>query len=92
MRIIGRIPHPLMQISVFATDGRFPVQFELGGQAQIYRFRQSEQLRGLDDLRSLLDDDFLREVLVQFTAMQRMQARLLPGAEADAAADFPEII
>ena len=77
MRIIGRIPHPSMQISVFSNDGRFPVQFELSGQSQIYRFRQSETLKGLDDIKKLVDGAFADDVMRQFGAMKKIQSAVL---------------
>lgn len=77
MRIIGRIPHPSMQISVFSNDGRFPVQFELSGQSQIYRFRQSETLKGLADIKELVDGEFADEVMRQFGEMKKIQSAVL---------------
>lgn len=70
MRILGRIPHPILQITVFGNDGRFPVQFELGGLTQIYRFRQSERLRNLADVRQLVNDDLTAAVITQFSHMR----------------------
>ncbi len=66
-----------MQISVFSNDGRFPVQFELSGQSQIYRFRHSEQLKGLSDVKALIDDEFVAGVFQQFIAMQALQSKLV---------------
>jgi len=77
MRIIGRIPHPSMQISVFSNDGRFRIQFELSGQSQIYRFRQSETLRGLDDIKKLVDKEFTSSVMKQFGEMKKIQSAVL---------------
>ncbi|MEL7163219.1 MAG: hypothetical protein AAFN92_20850 [Bacteroidota bacterium] len=95
MRIIGRIPHPLMQITVFANDGRFPVQFELDGRSQIYRFRQQETLAGLNDVQRIVDATFQSAVLEQFASMRAIQEGVmerhfaLPDADAS---DLPEII
>lgn len=66
-----------MLISVFSNDGRFPVQFELSGQSQIYRFRHSENLKGLPDVKALIDDAFIAGVLRQFNAMQALQSDLI---------------
>lgn len=94
MRIIGRIPHPILQITVFSTEGRFPVQFELDGQTQIYRFRQGENLKGLSDIKAIVDQVFLKAVLATFRQMHTTQAavnrRLQPRP--DATDDLPEII
>lgn len=77
MRIIGRIPHPTLQITVFANDGRFPVQFETGGLSQIYRFRQSDQLKSLSDVQKLVDKDLINTVLDQFSVMRAAHSRAL---------------
>lgn len=95
MRIIGRIPHPSMQISVFSNDGRFPVQFELSGQSQIYRFRQSDTIKGLDDIKKLVDSDFTNCVMQQFRAMKRIQSEVFerhtPPLSTDDSDSLPDI-
>jgi len=94
MRILCRLPHPILQITVFSNDGRFPVQFELSGQTQIYRFRQDERLKSLDDVRRLIDPVFVEGVLRQFSTMQELQSKLIDRhrpAE-DAFSDLPDII
>lgn len=96
MRSIGRIDHPSLQITVFSNDDRFPVQFETGGLTQVYRFRRSEQLRHLGDIRALLDAPFLAAVEAQFRSMERERARLLaglrPATGAEPDGDLPVIL
>lgn len=96
MRILGRIPHPTMQITVFSNDGRFPVQFELAGLSQIYRFRQSESLRSLADVEKLVDSELMANVLEQFSTMRVAHSRALntfapPAAPTDTDG-LPDII
>jgi hypothetical protein len=96
MRIIGRIPHPTMQISVFSNDNRFPVQFELGGLSQTYRFQRTDQLRGLEDLTKLVNQDLITTVLAQFSVMRAAHSLALntfapPEAPQDTD-DLPDII
>ena len=62
MRIIGRLPHPQLQITVFSNDGRFPVQFEYRGQTQQYRFRQGPGMANLGDVKKVVDAAFIAEV------------------------------
>lgn len=66
-----------MQISVFANDGRFPVQFELAGLSQIYRFRQSDDLRGLEDITRLIAGEFTERVMEQFSVMITLRKEVL---------------
>lgn len=96
MRIIGRIPHPSLQITVFATDGRFPVQFETDGLSQIYRFRQSDQLKSLADVVKLVNKELIDTVLNQFSVMRAAHSRALntfapPEAQTDTDG-LPDII
>ncbi|THH34979.1 hypothetical protein [Neolewinella litorea] len=95
MRIIGRLPDPRMQITVFENDGRYPVQFELGGVTQIYRFRKGERLSNMGHLRTYVDEAFRAAVLQQFEQMQRIQAEVLRRIDPPAADDadaLPSII
>ena len=77
MRIIGRLPHPQLQITVFSNDGRFPVQFEYRGQTQQYRFRQGPGMANLADVRRVVDAEFMAEVLRLFQHMQSAHARVV---------------
>ena len=96
MRIIGRLPDPRMQITVFENDGRFPVQFELGGVTQVYRFRKGEGLQHFGHVESLVDESFRTGVMEQFHAMHRIHAavnaRLGDSAADDPHGDLPDII
>ncbi|NJC24633.1 hypothetical protein [Neolewinella antarctica] len=93
MRIIGRLPHPEMQITVFSNDGRFPVQFELLGQTQQYRFRHAPELKNLGDIARIVDEQFKAEVLATFKHMRATQARVVEQHLTPPPADeLPEII
>lgn len=95
MRILGRLEHPAMQITVFENDGRFPVQFEFGGLRQTFRFRKSAKLTNFGDVKQLLDATFQEQVLEHFRPMQRMQSELLdrhPQGEQSATDELPDII
>ena len=93
MRIIGRLPHRDMQITVFSNDGRFPVQFVQGALTQQYRFRHGPRLRNLADVDALIDDAFKAEVLATFRSMRATHERALAGhREAAPDDDLPNII
>lgn len=70
MRIIGRLPDPQLQISVFENDGRFIVQFEHGGLTQQYRFRKAEGLTHLGHVEAMVGTDFRNAVRETFAAMR----------------------
>lgn len=95
MRIIGRLPHPQLQITVFSNDGRFPVQFEYRGQTQQYRFRQGPEMANFGDVKRVIDAEFVAEVLRLFQQMQTAQARLVRtylSEEGPAENELPNII
>lgn len=93
MRIIGRLPHPQMQITVFSNDGRFPVQFELLGHSQQYRFRHGPTLKNLGDIEKIIDDRFKSEVLTIFESMRNTQTRVVKDHLTKTSSDdLPEII
>ena len=92
MRIIGRLPHPEMMITVFSNDGRFPVQFELQGQTQQYRFRHGPEMRNLADVRRIVDDRFVADVLAIFREMRQAQARVNASHFAPPEDELPDIL
>lgn len=93
MRIIGRLPHPQMQITVFSNDGRFPVQFELLGQTQQYRFRHGPALKNLGDIEQIIDDRFKEEVMAIFSDMRSTQTRVVKDHLSEVPTDdLPDII
>lgn len=95
MRIVGRLPDPHMQITVFENDGRFPVQFEQAGLTQIYRFHKSDALPKWSLLKTYVDDDFRRAVLAEFERMRTLHQTLLHRLEpppTDTVEGLPSII
>jgi hypothetical protein len=77
MRIIGYIEHPILKISIFKMEHKFAVQFESGFAAQIYKFRQEEQLQHLKDIQNLIDDAFIKKVESLLQVMHQERADLL---------------
>ncbi len=83
-----------MQITIFENDGRFPVQFELGGLTQTYRFRKGARLSNIGHLREYVDDAFRESVYRQFSVMRgihtEVEQRIQPPE--DPLDALPEII
>ena len=101
MRIIGRLPDPQLQISVFENDGRFIVQFEHGGLTQQYRFRKGDGLNHLGHIEAMVGTDFRNGVRETFGAMRtthttalrtRDRARTGDDANDGTPDDLPTII
>lgn len=93
MRIIGEIAHPTLKITAFKHDGKLSVKFEVGLMEQLFKFRESEQLKEFPDLERLVDAKFIEDVLAHFKLMHQSRERAMEGffqqLEED---DFPVIV
>lgn len=85
MRIIGQIEHPTLKITVFKMDNKLSVKFETGLYEQTFKFRESEELRGFEDMQKVVDQPFINFVLDEFSRMHRAKneaiGRALPLQE-----------
>ena len=87
MRIIGYIEHPVLKITVFKMNNKISVKLESGLYEQTYKFRESEHLQNIQDVQSLIDNEFVQAVEADFKHMhqRKMQAmgRFLPPPTED---------
>ncbi len=77
MRILGYIENEKCKVTVFQQGLRFMVKFEDGLYEQAYKFRESEKINGLGDIQSLIDEDFISEVMLRFTNMRRSTGSMM---------------
>ena len=68
MRVVGRIPHPTITISIFEYNEKYTLKLEAGPMEQSYKI-PTTQVGGLDNLKKLADSQFLSECLKHFNAM-----------------------
>jgi hypothetical protein len=68
MRIVGNIPHPKITISIFAMNDKYQVKFEAGPMEQIFKF-YGDEVKGVDDIKKVIDADFLDEIMHRFVEM-----------------------
>ena len=68
MRIIDRIQHPDMLITLFHMNDKYIVKFEAGLMEQIFKFSQ-EQFPGVEQIKNALDETFLNKVIMRFHDM-----------------------
>ena len=92
MRIIGYIEHPVMKITVFKMDNKISVKFENALYEQTYKFRDSEQLNGIEDVQRLVDDTFVAQVLAELPRMHHISQAALGRVQEEADNEFEEII
>lgn len=79
MRIVGEIDHPRLKITVFKNDGKFSLKFEGGLLEQTYKFRDDERLGSVEDVKKIVDADFIQKIedilrgmkTAQLSAMER---------------------
>ena len=69
MRIIGNIDHPSMKITVFQLDTKFMVKFEQHLFEITYKFRKGPLVQSLKDIKTMLDEPFLDQVMMDLAKM-----------------------
>jgi hypothetical protein len=68
MRIIDSIPHQSMTISIFHMNDKYLVKFEAGPMEQVFKF-SVEEVRGLEKLKELIDENFIEKTYLRFNDM-----------------------
>ncbi|MBP9152950.1 MAG: hypothetical protein KBF73_11750 [Flavobacteriales bacterium] len=68
MRVVGRIPHPSITITIFEYNEKYTLKMEAGPMEQSYKIT-IDQIGNLGNLYKLVDESFLKECLVHFNAM-----------------------
>jgi hypothetical protein len=77
MRIVGYIENEACKITVFHMGLRFMVKFEDGLYEQAFKFRESDKIKGLNDIQNLIDKTFVQEVMHRFSEMRIATGNLL---------------
>ncbi|HMQ46026.1 MAG TPA: hypothetical protein PKA00_01340 [Saprospiraceae bacterium] len=77
MRIAGYIDHPILKITIFQLDNRFAIKFESGLYEQTYKFRLSDNLQTVDDVRQLINESFIAAVLQMIQQMHLLSQQAL---------------
>jgi hypothetical protein len=75
MRIIGYLEHPSLKITLFKTASRVSVKFESGFYEQTYKFRIAEGMETAEDLKKLVDEEFMEAVNEQFAELHRIKLK-----------------
>jgi hypothetical protein len=69
MRVIAEIPHDLFRISIFSWNSRFIVKIELDQFEQLFKIPEND-ISGLEQVKSLIDEEFLDAVFQNFLNMR----------------------
>lgn len=85
MRIIGYIEHPQLKITVFKMNNKLSVKFESGLYEQTYKFRESEDLKNIEQMKHLVDNQLIIQVEQGLAQMHQIKnqalSRYLPPVE-----------
>lgn len=68
MRVIGRINHPSIGITIFHMNDKYIVKFEAGPMEQLFKFPQAKY-PGLESIQALIDEAFIEKVRLRFNEM-----------------------
>ena len=68
MRLLATIPHPNMSITIFQINDKYIVKLEAGPMEQTFKFT-NEEVNGADEIKKILDDEFMRNVIERFNEM-----------------------
>ncbi|QHT67728.1 hypothetical protein GXP67_14345 [Rhodocytophaga rosea] len=70
MRVVANIPHEACKITVFAWNGKYLIKFEQAMLEQTYKVNEFD-ITGDNDIKKLLDDVFMNQILERFHQMHR---------------------
>jgi hypothetical protein len=59
MRVIAEIPHSHFKIQIFSWNGKYQLKIEIDQYEQTYKVSETN-VNGLDDVKALITEDFLR--------------------------------
>ncbi|MFN8281622.1 MAG: hypothetical protein U0U67_00305 [Chitinophagales bacterium] len=71
MRIAGEIPHPILKITVLQMNNRYVLKLEANLLEQTYKFHEDDHLRTFDDVKKMVDEEFLNECIKRFSDMNK---------------------
>jgi hypothetical protein len=92
MRVVGEIDHPRLKITVFKNDGKFSLKFEGGLLEQIYKFRDDARLGSVEDVKRMVDADFIQKIEEILRGMKSAQLSAMERAFPIDAEEFDVIL
>ncbi len=69
MRLLGQIPHPHYLISVFKSNEKIILKFEVGPFEQVYKFLENELIYDCESISKLVNESVLSSVQKLFDEM-----------------------
>jgi hypothetical protein len=69
MRLVKEIPHPRYLIQIHEYNSKYLLKITLDSYEQLFKF-DKEQFSNLDDIETLLSEDFFANCLSRFISMR----------------------
>lgn len=69
MRVIAEIPHSHFKIQIFSWNGKYQLKIEIDQYEQTYKVSETN-VKGLDDVKALITEDFLSKVMGRMISMR----------------------
>jgi hypothetical protein len=69
MRLVKEIPHPRYLIQIHEYNSKYLLKITLDSYEQLFKF-DKEQFSNLDDIETLLSDEFFANCLSRFISMR----------------------
>jgi len=93
MRVVGYIEHPVLKITLFQMHNKYSVKFETDLLEQTFKFRTGDAIENLQDVRALVDAEFISRVEADFERMRNtQQAAFQRFLSKEEGSEFDEII
>jgi hypothetical protein len=73
MRVVGEISHPECKITIFHWNNKYIIKLELGPFEQTFKIDEYD-LESEEDLKRILDQDFIQQAMARFADMSRSLA------------------
>lgn len=77
MRILGYLERPPLLITVFKHDNKISVKLEVDLMEQIYKLRDDLYLSELREIDSLLDEEWMQDIINNFESMAASRLKAL---------------
>ncbi|MBK9272680.1 MAG: hypothetical protein IPM48_13915 [Saprospiraceae bacterium] len=69
MRLLGQVPHANLIISIFKSNQKIIIKFEIGPFEQTYKFLETSQLADFDSASKLINEEWIKDVFTIFDSM-----------------------
>ncbi len=69
MRVVAEIPHSHFKIQVFSWNAKYQIKIEIDQYEQTYKVSETN-VNSLEDVKSLITEDFLNKVMGRMISMR----------------------